>query len=135
MAQDPSRPIQKHPDEWEADLNPDFLAGQNTGVGAPQPEKTGVTAYDFKELHQQLASFSSDDLKQIPLMPAGSRLKQGATYIDLRDPQRREFTATNAMITGPNDLYVPKSEVDYQLWNRLIGVANPERRGEANEGS
>ena len=29
--------------------------------------------------------------------------------------------------------YVPKSEVDYQLWNRLIGVDNPERTGEADE--
>lgn len=32
-----------------------------------------------------------------------------------------------------NNWYVPKSEVSYQLWNRLIGVQNPERLGEASE--
>jgi hypothetical protein len=28
---------------------------------------------------------------------------------------------------------VPKSAVGYQLWNRLIGVRNPERIGQASE--
>jgi hypothetical protein len=37
------------------------------------------------------------------------------------------------MQAGANDRYVPKSEVDYQLWNRLIGIDNPERLGEADD--
>jgi hypothetical protein len=37
------------------------------------------------------------------------------------------------MEVGPDNWYVPKSEVDYQLWNRLIGVTSPERLGDADE--
>ena len=36
-------------------------------------------------------------------------------------------------LAGPANWYVPKTEVDYQLWNRLIGVHNPERLGLAGE--
>ena len=66
-------------------------------------------------------------------MPRGSRLEQGATYVDLQDPQLREIKAMGNMEAGPNNWYVPKSEVDYQLWNRLIGITNPERLGDADE--
>jgi len=38
-----------------------------------------------------------------------------------------------SMEAGSDNWYVPKTEVDYQLWNRLTGVQNPERLGEANE--
>jgi hypothetical protein len=31
------------------------------------------------------------------------------------------------MVAGPDNRYVNKSDVDYELWNRLIGVENPER--------
>ena len=72
-------------------------------------------------------------VKQIPILPRGSRLEQGATYTDLRDPEPREFTATGDMQAGPGNWYVPKSAVDYQLWNRLIGVEDPERLGRADE--
>jgi hypothetical protein len=37
------------------------------------------------------------------------------------------------MEAGPENWYVPKSEIDYQLWNLLIGVDNPERLGRADE--
>ncbi len=37
------------------------------------------------------------------------------------------------MEVGPDNLYVPKTEVGYQLWNRLTGVNNPERLGEDSE--
>jgi hypothetical protein len=63
----------------------------------------------------------------------GTRLEQGATYVDLRDPGRGEFTATGGMAAGPDDWYVAKDTVDYQLWNRLIGVRNPEHFGETND--
>jgi len=67
------------------------------------------------------------------VLPQGSRLEQGAKYIDLKDPERKEFTAMGSMEAGSDNWYVPKTEVDYQLWNRLTGVQNPERLGEANE--
>ena len=55
-----------------------------------------------------------------------------ATPIDLRADQIREFSALGNMEAGPDTWYVPKAEVDYPLWNRLIGVTNPERLDRAN---
>ena len=77
--------------------------------------------------------FSEDELKQIPILPSGSRLRQGATYVDLRDPSRHEFTALGNTEAGPGNRYVAKDSVDYVIWNRLIGVQNPERLQQAGE--
>lgn len=66
------------------------------------------------------------------LLPQGSRLEQGAKYIDLMDSERKEFTAMGGMAAGANNWYVPKTGVSYWLWNRLIGVQNPERLDEPN---
>jgi len=132
MSEKTGRPMDAQPDEWQQDLNPDPMAGRNVGLEGPHPEKDAPTAYEIKELHNQLAGYTSDELKQIPVMPRGSRLEQGAKYIDLQDPERREFTAMGNMEAGPDNWYVPKTEVGYQLWNRLTGVENPERLGEAS---
>ena len=123
-------PSDKHPPKYPADLNPDAAAGINYGRVGPHPEKDDPrTAYDVKEAHRRLHDFTDDQLKRIPILPAGSRLEQDATYIDLADPARKEFKATSGMEAGPDSLLVPKSEVDYQLWNRLRGVTDPARTG------
>ena len=127
------RPEEKHPEEWRQDLNPDVMAGQNIGLAGPHPEKDAATAYDIKAIHRQFHGFTDDELKRIPILPQGARLEQGATYVDLQDEGLEEFSATGDMEAGPGNWYVPKSEVDYQLWNRLIGLTNPERLGEADE--
>ncbi len=124
---------EQHPEEWRQDLNPDANAGQNYGGAGAQSDPNIGTAYDITESHNVLQEFSDDELKGIPVLPQGSRLRQGATYIDLQAPDRQEFTATGDMEAGPGNWFVPKSQVDYQLWNRLIGVTNPERLGEADE--
>ena len=54
------------------------------------------------------------------------RLQQGHLP-DLNDPRRGEFTATGDMVAGAENAGVSKSEVDYDLWNRLTGVEEPER--------
>jgi hypothetical protein len=122
----------QHPEEWRQDLNPDASAGINAADVGADPEKAAPKAYDVKETHDLLQDFTDGELKRILIMPPGSRLKQGATYINLKDPARREFTATADMEVEPDNWYVSKSELDYQLWNRLIGVENPERLGEAD---
>jgi hypothetical protein len=132
MPEDQFRPDLKHPEPWRSDLDPDALAGQNVGVLGPHPEDDARTAYDLKDLHRRLRDFSDDQLKSIPVLPVGSRLEQGATYLDLRAPDCREFRALGNMEAGPEHWYVPKDRVDYRLWNRLIGVDNPERLGEAD---
>lgn len=133
MTEKTGRPTDQQDDEFQHDLNPNQMAGQNVGTEGPHPEKDAPNAYENKELHSLLADYTSDQLKQIPVLPHGSRLEQGAKYIDLKDPERKEFTAMGSMEAGPDNLYVPKTEVDYQLWNRLTGVQNPERLGEASE--
>lgn len=133
MSEKTGRPTDGQPDEFEQDLHPDAMAGQNYGLEGSHPEKDAPNASEIKELYSLLPSYSKDELKQIPVLLPGSRLEQGAKYIDLKDPERKEFTAMGSMEAGTENLYVPKTEVDYQLWNRLTGVQNPDRLGEANE--
>ena len=124
------RPGEQHPEGWRDELNPNRMAGQNVGVDNPHPEQASRTAYDVKDAHRLLSGITDVGLKQIPVLPTGARLEQGATYMDLHDPQRHEFTATGDMSAGEDNWYVPKDGVDYQLWNRLRGITDPERLDE-----
>lgn len=124
------RPGTQHPDEYRDDLNPNADAGQNHGLSNDQIEQDAPNAYDLKAVHHLLENITDANLKTIPVLPAGTRLEQGATYIDLHDPQRSEFKARGDMEAGPHNWYVPKTGVDYQLWNELIGVTNPARLDE-----
>jgi len=123
-------PEDKHPDPYQQDMNPDASKGQNYGLLGPHPERDNPrTAFDLKEVHRLLDGYTDDLLKQIPILPDGTRLEQDATYIDLADPSRKEFTALGSMSAEPGHWLVPKASVDYQLWNRLIGVTDPARTG------
>ena len=124
---------EQHPEEWRRDLNPDANAGQNYGRAGSTSDQDVRTAYDITELQNVLGEFNDEELKGIPVLAQGTRLRQGATYVDLQTPDRQEFTATGDIEAGRDNWFVPKSEVDYQVWNRLIGVTNPERLGEADE--
>lgn len=117
----------KHPPEWKRDLNPDHMAGQNIGPLAADSEQGLRTAFDVKPLHRRLRAWEDDDLKQIPVIPAGHRLQQGATYLDLNDPSCQEFTALGGMEATPRNAYVPKDRVPYTIWNRLRGIDDVER--------
>jgi len=120
---EPGRP---HPPGW-GDLNPNFVAGQNDGLRSPRPEPDAPTAFDVKELHRKLEGFSDDELKQIPVLVPGTRLEQGSTYVDMRSSEPAEFTATADMVAQRTNWYVPKSDVPYELWNRLSARARGER--------
>jgi hypothetical protein len=127
------RPGEQHPEEWRRDLNPDAQAGQNNERTDTYRLSEAPTAYEVKGVHRQFHGFSDDELKRIPIVSPGTRLEQGAVYVDLQDEMLREFKATGDMEATTNTWYVPKSEVDYQLWNRLIGISNPERLGDADD--
>ena len=123
----------QHPEEYRRDLNPDPYGGQNRGV---LTEHTGMSsAYDVKDLNRELPNLTDDELKQISVVQEGDRLEQGAVYFDLNDPARGEFKARGDMVAEAGSRLVPKSLVDYQLWNALIGVDNPERLGFADDGA
>jgi len=117
---------QKYPPEWAGDLNPNHVAGQNIGQPSAESVQDGRNAHLHKQVNRELSDrFSDDELRQIPVIEAGERLQQGATYLDLGDPDRREFTATGDM--EAKGIVVPKSQVPYSVWNRLRGVDDPER--------
>ena len=120
---------QKHPDELQRDLNPHHLAGQNIGPAADAAESTDRTAFNLRKRGMDVGALDDEDLKLVPVLEAGARLQQGATYLDLTDPVRAEFKATGDLVAPPNRAYVPKDKVPYQIWNRLTGKAdeNPER--------
>lgn len=128
--QDPLAPPEGDHPYWQ-DLNPDFLKGENHGMQGPHPENDGAnSAANLKAVSDSLSDFTNDDLKQIPVMPPGSRLEQGATYLDLHASPPREFTAMGDMEATKHTWYVPKKNVPYPIWNRLTGVENPERLDE-----
>jgi len=124
---------EQHPEEWRQDLSPDANAGLNYGQAGANTENIGATAYDIPELHRSLKGFTDDELKRISVLPEGTRLEQGAVYIDLQKPDRQEFKALGNMQAGASDWIVAKNSVDYIVWNKLIGVDNPERLGQADE--
>jgi hypothetical protein len=129
----PPQVRQEEPDPFDRDLNANPMAGQNIGSPADDPDEAVATADELKDVHQALADrFDADDLRQIPVLKEGRQLQQGATYIDLRRAQPEEFTATGGMVADSAHWYVQKKRVPYPLWNRLIGVQNPERTDRGN---
>ena len=111
---------EKHPREWEEALNPAHMAGQNIGPTG-ENEANSVTAYDIKAMHRVLSGYTDDELKQIPVLTEGTRLQQGATYIDLAEPRPTEFKVNGGVTIGREQLIVPKDRVPFPLWNKLIG--------------
>jgi len=69
------------PDEWQQDLNPDPMAGQNYGLEGSHPEKDAPNASEIKDLHlprlyKRRAEADSG--------AARKSLGTGREYIDLR---------------------------------------------------
>lgn len=108
-------------DDFDKDLRPNEFAGENHGADTAQNEKSAPSAYEFKELHDKFPQLDNADLKNIPILPAGTRLDQGATYLDLMNPDKGEYSAVANETVGEKDYIVPKTEVGYPLWNRLTG--------------
>jgi hypothetical protein len=116
---------QKHPDEWQRDLNPEHLAGQNIGQESDERERTDGTAFHLRKRGYELRGLDDNDLKQVPVLAEGTRLQQGATYVNLVDDDPKEFTATGDQRAQAGDAYAPKDKVPYDVWNRLIGEPKP----------
>ncbi|MGE5597124.1 MAG: hypothetical protein ACM3S1_13965 [Hyphomicrobiales bacterium] len=125
MADQRRAPGTQHPPEYREDLSPNALAGENHGPEGDR-EAPPLHASDIKAATRVLRNLTKDELRRIPVLRAGERLDQGATYIDLAGGCR-EFSATGNMIAEPENWFVRKDTVDYQLWNKLIGVQNPPR--------
>ena len=122
----PPQAVQKHPDEWERDLNPNRMAGQNIGQLSEEVSDADRTAFHLRKAGYRLRG-DDEDLKQVPVLASGTRLQQGATYLDLTDPEPHEFTARADQAAVEGNAYVPKDRVPYEIWNRLIGEKPPQR--------
>jgi hypothetical protein len=116
---------QKHPDEYQRDLNPNHIAGQNIGQESAAAAETEETAFHLRKRGFELRGLDDNDLKQVPLLKAGTRLQQGATYADLSNDSPREFKATGNIEADRFHAYAPKDRVPYEVWNRLIGEPKP----------
>lgn len=95
----------------------------------------GRSLSDYKDAHRRLQGLSDDDLKRIVVVPEGDRLHAGAIYLDLEDDNAQPFTARGDEVAGANDLFIPKRDVDYVLWNRLTGVDTPHRLDQSDDGA
>jgi hypothetical protein len=125
----PARPQeeQKHPEPWQRDLNPGQMEGQNIGRASSGSDPRARTAAEIKALVERLSDFNQDELMTIPIVPEGAHLKQGAVYLDLRDPTPVPITASAGIVAAPGHYYTAKAEVPYQTWNRLVETLGPAR--------
>lgn len=106
-----------------ADFDKDLRPHEGEGQNLPQNNDTprARNAYDIKDLHEKFPALSNADLKQLAILPVGTRLEQGATYLDLNDPATGEFKVRADRNVGEHSLLVAKQDVDYELWDRLRG--------------
>ncbi len=131
--QDENAPLYEaqHDVDFSRDLNAYDRTGENHGQN--QTLLPGaLSADELKSMHAILADLTDDELKNITILPAGTRLEQGAKYIDLRHLEQGEFVATSNMVADVVNAYVPKKETDYLLWNRLNQVETPARLDETS---
>jgi hypothetical protein len=125
---------EKHPPEWRGDLNPERMEGQNIGASSKRNDSSARTAGDIDMLAGRLNGFTRDELSQIPIVPSGTKLKQGAVYLDMRIPSPVPFTATADITATEMNYYAPKADIAYELWNRLVAALGPATLGEGSQG-
>ncbi len=127
MNEDRTQKPQKQPPppEWQPDLNPNHLAGQNLGQQSDARVESEWTAFHLRKRGLDLGAVNDEELKQVPLVAPGQRLQQGATYLDLTHQPREEFTARADMCAREEDAFAPKARVPYGIWRRLVGDPTP----------
>ena len=86
-----------------------------------------VPASADKVLHNRLSELTGDELSRLQVLEPGTRLEQGATYVDLNRLSDGPFKAIGGHAATEDNRYVAKRDTDYELWNRLVGQdSNPE---------
>ena len=76
-----------------------------------------ATALDLKNAHRALARFDDEELREIPILEAGTRLRDDETYLDL---EQGPFVAHGVMFASVDQFLVPKDRVPGDMWNRLV---------------
>ncbi|HZO88075.1 MAG TPA: hypothetical protein VFB38_07010 [Chthonomonadaceae bacterium] len=129
-------PEHQHNDPEVVEVAQKYLTPHNRAGESDLPGPlTSRTAYDIKEMHAALPNLADDVLRRIPILEPGTRLQEGATYFNLRHPERGEFTGMNNMTVSDQDWIIAKEYIDFELWNQLTGEQNQYRLGRfAEEG-
>lgn len=98
----------------------DFDADLQDAPPTDTPDQTLPASTDH-ELKGDFADLTGDELGRLSVIQAGTRLEQGATYIDLNDLVGGPFTALGGHEVGPDDRLVAKRQTDYELWDKVVG--------------
>jgi hypothetical protein len=108
----------KNPEPSEQNLVQDASTGSNSSL--ERADVSARSAFDIKWMHGWLSEFSSEELRQIRVINPGTRLEMDATYLQLAEAERREFTADGTENVIEVNYYIPKKDIPDELWNRLI---------------
>lgn len=105
----------------EDEINASALKADNhTGQQGMLPtDHELIEATEIKEVYGLLPEWHKDELRRLFVVPRGTRLTQGGVFCDLRVPERGELVAHGEEEIH-DELLVPKSAVDYEIWNKLI---------------
>jgi len=97
-------------------------ADQHTGqYGVLPPNTEALEAPEVKAAVDLVPDMTREDWKRVHLLRPGNRLQTGDKYLDLRDLRRGELVATGEETVSSSSLFVHKNDVDYEIWNRLLG--------------
>lgn len=111
-------------EEADHDLRPSGADEQRFGEVPLDRMAHERTAADVKDLHRRLTRLTRDELRRINLLPAGTHLQAGETYLDLRQLDAGEFVAGMERTVEPDEEIVAKHELDYQMGDYLSGQAD-----------
>ena len=113
----------------------DFDADLRAAPPTDTPDQTLPASTDH-ELKADFTDLTNDELGRLSVIQAGTRLEQGATYIDLNDVVGGPFTALGGHEVGPDDRLVAKRQTDYELWDKVVGQGREVKveRPETGEG-
>ncbi len=93
----------------------------NIGKHSLADDPNHRTAADYKDLVRMFRErFTINELRAMPIVPAGTPLKDQAVYIDLAARDSGPVTAHDGVAARADQFLVPKNEVPYDLWNRLL---------------
>jgi hypothetical protein len=125
--------IDRSDDEFADDIAP-----ATPTLGRHTHADESVIAAERKEIHNQLPGLTAEELGRLPILEEGVRLEQGSTYLDLDDRGRGPFTALGGQEATRGHHFVAKKDVDYELWNRLVGnerAPDAAQAGAADQGA
>ena len=99
----------------------DDIAPSTESQGPRSHADETVPALQDKALHKRLPELTNDELARLPVIEQGVSLDQGGVYLDLNDREAGPFKALGGQTADAAHRYVAKKEVDYELWNQLVG--------------